>query len=134
MREAWDDAAPLGADVAGAGRATTVTYDGQEAAPGKRVASGSPGTMQPGRDHWPRATSMLFAGGGIETGRVIGATDERGEDATERIVGRGDFLATIYRHLGIDYEHISFPDLSGRPQPILLSDGEPIAELAGRSA
>jgi len=39
MREAWDDAAPLGADLPVAGRATTVTYEGQEVAPGKRVAS-----------------------------------------------------------------------------------------------
>ena len=38
------------------------------------------GTVQPGRDHWPRANSMLWAGGGIATGQVIGATDRRGED------------------------------------------------------
>ncbi|MGD9858068.1 MAG: DUF1501 domain-containing protein, partial [Planctomycetaceae bacterium] len=61
-------------------------------------------------------------------------TDQRGEDATERIVGRGDFLATIYAHLGIPYEQLSFPDHSGRPQPILLSDGGPIPELIGRSS
>ncbi len=111
------------------GRTPKINY---RASTGKRVASGSPGTMQPGRDHWPRATSMLFAGGNIRTGAVVGATDGRGEDATERIVGRGDFLATIYHHLGIDYEHISFPDRSGRPQPILPSDGKPIPELTGR--
>ncbi|MGD9856589.1 MAG: DUF1501 domain-containing protein [Planctomycetaceae bacterium] len=105
-----------------------------QASTGKRIASAEPGTMQPGRDHWPRATSMLFAGGGIRTGTVIGATDQRGEDATERIVGRGDFLATIYAHLGIPYEQLSFPDHSGRPQPILLSDGGPIPELIGRSS
>jgi len=39
MREAWDDAAAaLAGDVPVAGRATTVTYEGQEVAPGKRVA------------------------------------------------------------------------------------------------
>ncbi len=105
----------------------------QQKSTGKRTASAAPGTMQPGRDHWPRATSMLFAGGGIETGRIIGATDRRGEDATDHIVGRGDFLATLYHHLGIDYQHTSFPDHSGRPQPILLGEGKPIREL-GTSA
>lgn len=39
MREAWDDAAGnLTGDAPVAGRATTVTYEGQEVAPGKRVA------------------------------------------------------------------------------------------------
>ena len=111
------------------GRTPKISY---QASTGERIASGSPGTMQPGRDHWPRATSMLFAGVNLRTGTVVGATDSRGEDATERIVGRGDFLATLYHHLGIDYRHISFPDHSGRPQPILLSDGHPIRELVGR--
>jgi hypothetical protein len=72
---------------------------------------------------------MLFAGGGIRTGQVIGATDARGEDPVERRVGPGDFLATIYRHLGIDYQHVAIPNFAGRPVPI-LSQGEPIAELA----
>ncbi|MCA9112934.1 MAG: DUF1501 domain-containing protein, partial [Planctomycetaceae bacterium] len=86
------------------GRTPKINY---QQSTGQRIASGPTGTTQPGRDHWPRATSILFAGGGIETGRIIGATDQRGEDATDRIVGRADFIATIYHHLGIDYEHLS---------------------------
>jgi uncharacterized protein (DUF1501 family) len=100
------------------------------ASSGGGVASGPAGTVQPGRDHWPRANSMLFAGGGIDTGQVIGATDARGEDPIDRRVGPGDFLATIYRHLGIDYENIAIPNFAGRPIPI-LSHGAPIPELAG---
>jgi len=92
----------------------------------------SSGVRQPGRDHWPRATSMLFAGGGIETGQVIGATDSRGEDAIERVVGRADFLHTVYRHLGINPDGIAFEDFSGRPIPI-VSGGKPIPELIARS-
>ena len=38
MREAWADAGELTAELPVAGRATTVTYEGQEVAPGKRVA------------------------------------------------------------------------------------------------
>lgn len=92
------------------------------------------GTVQPGRDHWPRATSMLFAGGGIRTGQVVGASDRRGEDATERIVGRGDFLATLYRHLGIDSASTAFTNFEGRPISILPEGGLPIPELTARLA
>ncbi|HRX79042.1 MAG TPA: DUF1501 domain-containing protein [Pirellulaceae bacterium] len=102
------------------------------ASSGGGVASGAAGTVQPGRDHWPRANTMLFAGGGIQTGQVIGATDARGEDPIARRVGPGDFLATLYRHLGIDYERVAIPNFTGRPIP-LLSEGQAISELARRA-
>jgi uncharacterized protein (DUF1501 family) len=94
------------------------------------AADSGSGRMQPGRDHWPAANSMLFAGGGIRTGQVIGATDSRGEHVVERRVGPGDFLATVYRHLGIDAQQVAIPNLSGRPIPI-LNEGTPIPELCG---
>ncbi len=93
------------------------------------AADSGSGRIQPGRDHWPAANSMLFAGGGIRTGQVIGATDARGEQVTERRVGVGDFLATIYHHLNIPAEKIAIPNFTGRPIPI-LNEGTPIAELA----
>ena len=93
-------------------------------------ASGPAGTQQPGRDHWPRAFSNIWAGGGIQTGRVIGATDKRGEDCVERICGPGDFLATIYHHLGIDASTTLIRDFNGRPTPI-VDHGQPIPELMG---
>ena len=96
------------------------------------MASGAAGTVQPGRDHWPRAFSQLWAGGGISTGGIIGATDKRGEDVIERPCGPGDFLATLYQHLGIDAGQIAIPDFSGRPNPI-LPRGAPIAELMRKS-
>ena len=73
---------------------------------------------------------MLFAGGGIDTGAVIGATDRLGEDPIDRRVGPDDFLATIYRHLGIDRIHSGITDFSGRPV-LLAPNGEPIPELVG---
>lgn len=91
-------------------------------------ASAAAGTKQPGRDHWPRAFSNIWAGGGIETGRYIGATDRRGEDVVERHCGPGDFLATIYHHLGIDASKVFIKDFNGRPTPI-VDHGKPIAEL-----
>jgi uncharacterized protein (DUF1501 family) len=108
------------------GRTPKISY---AASSGGGVASAATGTSQPGRDHWPRANSMLFAGGAIRTGAVIGATDKLGEDPVERRVGPQDFLATVYRHLGIDYASTSLPDQTGRPIPI-APHGEAIPELA----
>jgi hypothetical protein len=102
------------------------------ASSGGGVASAAAGTVQPGRDHWPRAFSQLWAGGGIKTGGVLGATDRYGEEVVERPATPGDFLATIYRHLGIDAGHITLPDFSGRPN-LILPRGLPIPELDRKS-
>lgn len=107
------------------GRTPKIEYDRST---GAGDASAQAGTIQPGRDHWPRAFSNLWAGGGIPTGRVIGATDKRGEDVIERVCGTGDFLATIYHHLGIDGSKVLINDFNGRPTPI-VDHGKPIAEL-----
>ena len=109
------------------GRTPKISY---QKSTGKRIGSAPAGTTQPGRDHWPRATLILLAGSGLTPGQVIGRTDICGEDATERILGRGDFMATMYRHLGVDYESVSFTDYSGRPVPVMLSDGKLIPEFS----
>ena len=83
--------------------------------------------MQPGRDHWPRATSMLFAGGGLATGQVIGATDRRGEDVVERPHLGPRFPGHRLSPPGIDPSGIEFHDFAGRPIPI-LNEGTPIPE------
>jgi uncharacterized protein (DUF1501 family) len=105
------------------GRTPKISYDKDSAS----------GVKQPGRDHWPRAVSLMFSGGGITGGQVIGATDAHGADVTNRRVGVRDFLATIYRHLGIDAASITLRDRTGRPVPALL-DGAPIQELVGTTA
>ncbi len=84
---------------------------------------------QPGRDHWPRAMSMLVSGGGMRTGQVIGATDAKGEDPIERILAPEDIWATMLNHLAIDPNQL-FEDHGGRPHPI-LSSGKPVEELLG---
>jgi hypothetical protein len=108
------------------GRTPRISYD---ASTGGGKGSQTAGVKQPGRDHWPHAMSFLFSGGGIREGQVIGATDRRGEHPTERRVGVGDFLATLYHHLGIDAEQGSIRDPGGRPVPLLQQGGEPISEL-----
>lgn len=80
-----------------------------------------------GRDHWPQAQSALLSGGGLRMGQVVGATNARGEYPAERPLHPQDLLATIYRHLGIDWRQ-SLVDNRGRPVPI-LSSGQPIGEL-----
>jgi hypothetical protein len=69
-----------------------------------------------GRDHWPRVSSAVLAGGGMKTGQVIGGTDRLGGEATERPVQFGEVFATLYQNLGIDVSKVTIPDLSGRPQ------------------
>ncbi len=96
-------------------------------------ASAPAGTKQPGRDHWPRAYSNIWAGGGITPGQVIGATDSRGSDVVERRCSAHDFLATIYHHLGIDASHVTIQDFNGRPTPI-VDHGRPIPELTPSGA
>ncbi|MDA8744168.1 DUF1501 domain-containing protein [Rubripirellula amarantea] len=109
------------------GRTPKINY---QPSTGAGNASAAAGTKQPGREHWPRAFSNLWAGGGIETGRFIGATDKRGEDVIERHCGPGDFLATIYHHLGIDSSNVFIKNFNGRPTPI-VDHGRPIKELMG---
>ena len=90
-----------------------------------------PGTKskidQPGRDHWPRAMSMLVSGGGMRTGQVIGATNSKGEEPVKRPLTPNDLWASVYKHLGINPEH-TFPDHGGRPMP-MLPFGEAIREI-----
>lgn len=84
-------------------------------------------SRRPGRDHWPRAMSVLLAGGGLRMGQVVGATNARGEVPVQRPMNSNCLLATIYRRFGIDTSR-AYYDRVGRPIPI-LQDGEPIAEL-----
>ncbi|WP_435016179.1 DUF1501 domain-containing protein [Tundrisphaera sp. TA3] len=111
------------------GRTPRISY---VASSGGGVASAPAGTTQPGRDHWNRANSMIWSGGGIAGGQVIGATDRRGEDVVDRRVGPHDFMATIYHHLGINYQEVTIPDRLGRPIPI-VANGRAIPELTATS-
>lgn len=89
-----------------------------------RISHNASGT---GRDHWPQAYTALVSGGGLRMGQVVGATNGKGEYPTERPYSPQDLLATVYRHLGIDWRQ-PFLDPAGRPTAI-LPHGEPIREL-----
>jgi uncharacterized protein (DUF1501 family) len=80
-----------------------------------------------GRDHWPRAMCCLLAGGGIGGGRVIGASNAKGEGPKDNQITPDDVAATFYKSLGID-PHKEFRTPTGRPV-MIVRNGTPIKEL-----
>ncbi len=82
-----------------------------------------------GRDHWPGSMSAMLAGGGLRMGQVVGATNRKGEQPSERPLRPEDVIRTVYHVLGIDPLH-EFPNESGRPMAV-MNRGRPIAELIG---
>ena len=80
-----------------------------------------------GRDHYPRAMFCLLAGGGMEGGRVIGASDEKGEGPRDRVISPDDVAATFYHALGIDHTK-EYHSPTGRPV-MIVRHGKPIPEL-----
>jgi hypothetical protein len=73
-----------------------------------------------GRDHWPRAFSVLLAGAGVKGGQVVGRTDASGESPADRPVSPADLARTVYTLLGID------PD-----REFMTADGRPVKVAAG---
>jgi hypothetical protein len=82
-----------------------------------------------GRNHWSRAYSQVYAGGGMARGHVVGATDKIGGDVVDTPISPKDVLATAFHLLGIDPE-TTVPDTLGRPMPI-TGTGRFRAELLG---
>lgn len=73
---------------------------------------------QAGRDHWSLAQCVLFAGGGIKPGQIIGATDAQAAAPTSDPVSVADLRRTIYTLLGIDSD-TEYADPLGRPVPLV---------------
>lgn len=80
-----------------------------------------------GRDHWSDCFSVLLAGGGLQGGRIVGASEKWGGGVQERLVTPLDLLATIYHTLGISLD-THYEDSSGRPTSI-VGGGQAIQEL-----
>jgi hypothetical protein len=81
-----------------------------------------------GRGHQSRAFSSVLAGGGLRTGKVIGATDELAKTVVERPISIPDFHATIHSALGIDPSK----NLYSGARPVPITDrGQPVADLFG---
>jgi uncharacterized protein (DUF1501 family) len=75
-----------------------------------------------GRDHWPALSSLVFAGGSYDSGRVIGKADDKSSNPISKQFTPYDLCATIFDHCKLkkDAEKI---DNAGRPRR-LLEHGE----------
>lgn len=80
-----------------------------------------------GRDHWSMTQTVLFAGGGVKPGQVIGATDARCAYPTTEPYGVEDIICTLFHQLGVDTTKTYYTPL-GRPVPI-CNGGKMIAGL-----
>ena len=80
-----------------------------------------------GRDHWPRAFSVLMGGGGMRGGQVLGGSDDRGMGPAAEPITPEQVAASFYHSLGIDYRK-EYHTSSGRPV-MLVRDGSLIPGL-----
>jgi hypothetical protein len=81
-----------------------------------------------GTNHYPRAWSTVFCGGGIKTGQVIGATDKQGGTVADNPIGPKDFMATVCKALGIDHTK-QIIARNSRPFRLVDKDAKPVAQL-----
>ncbi|MEX0978931.1 MAG: DUF1501 domain-containing protein, partial [Pirellulales bacterium] len=79
-----------------------------------------------GRDHWGPCASVLFAGGGIAGGNLVGASDRICAYPSDLAVAPADVVATIYHSLGLA-PHTLMHDPLGRP--LAISEGRAIRQL-----
>ena len=82
-----------------------------------------------GRDHWPRVSCALLAGGTFKTGQTIGETDRLGGEAIERPVTFPEVYASLYHHLEIDLHSERLFDFRGRPVNLLGENVQPLSEI-----
>lgn len=85
-------------------------------------------SAKPGRDHYPRAWSAFMAGCGIQGGRVIGKTDEKGADVIENKIAAIDLMGAICQALKIDAGKWNQSPI-GRPIRIVDKAAKPIPGL-----
>jgi hypothetical protein len=79
-----------------------------------------------GRDHWPGVWSILFAGGGIRGGQVVGSSDATASEPRDRPTTPQQVAATVYHALGIP-RGTTIPGPGDVPLPLVQAD--PIVEL-----
>ncbi len=78
-----------------------------------------------GRDHWPRAFSVMLAGGGTKGGLFYGMTNPTASDVEEDPVSHADLATTMYHLLGINAESEL---MAPGDRPIEIVDGGKVVE------
>lgn len=86
------------------------------------------GGQRAGRDHNANAMAVLLAGGGVNSGNVIGMTDELGEKAVDVVNPIRNLHCTILRLLGLDDNKLTYFH-GGRFKQLSQTGGEVIHEL-----
>ncbi|MFQ5730387.1 MAG: DUF1501 domain-containing protein [Planctomycetaceae bacterium] len=81
-----------------------------------------------GRDHNADAMSLWLAGGGVNAGRVVGATDELGYRAVDVVHPIKDLHVTLLRLMGLDDNKLTYFH-GGRFKQLSQTGGEVIKEL-----
>ena len=79
-----------------------------------------------GRDHWGECSSALLAGGGVQGGRVIGASDRHAAYPISEPVQPADLQATLYHCMGLDPRQLIYDRLR---RPFEISSGRVVHEL-----
>ena len=80
---------------------TAPSSGGAASSAGRPRSSGKP-PWNGGRGHYGKVFSAVVAGGGFKGGRVVGASDAKGEEVKERPVYPCDLIGSMYELLGID--------------------------------
>jgi hypothetical protein len=83
-----------------------------------------------GKNHYARAWSSVVAGGGTKAGQVIGKTDAKGADVSDRPIKSPDFMATLLTALGIDPKG-NYTARGSRPMPKVAKEAKVVKELLG---
>jgi len=81
-----------------------------------------------GRDHNPHAMTIWLAGGGVNAGHTVGATDETGATAVECVHHVRDLHVTLLRLLGLDDNKLTYFH-GGRFKQLSQFGGKVIDEL-----
>jgi len=81
-----------------------------------------------GRDHNPKAMSVWFAGGGIRRGITVGATDDLGLKAVDKVYRVRDVHATILDVMGLVDMRLTYY-YAGRNRRLTDTGGKTIAEI-----
>jgi hypothetical protein len=80
-----------------------------------------------GRDHYPRAWSMVMAGGGVLGGQVVGGTDAGANEVVERPVTVPDLFASWAHAFGLDSRKVFYA--GDRPITLVDKAGKPVREF-----
>jgi hypothetical protein len=81
-----------------------------------------------GRDHWPALCPLVFAGGGLKMGQVIGQSTANAEEPATDPIRMDHLLATIL-HVMFDLGEVRVQRGLPREIETMVAEAKPIAEL-----